>query len=102
MIRRPPRSTLFPYTTLFRSIEGELRASQLLIGNGAQVEGSVIAQDVTVCGRVKGTIREIRITHDCTPATLEDLMHSSASIKENAQFEVSARRGENPTDLSSS
>src|SRR3712207_7262963 len=23
MIRRPPRSTLFPYTTLFRSIEGE-------------------------------------------------------------------------------
>src|SRR2546422_3382898 len=27
MIRRPPRSTLFPYTTLFRSPEGELRAA---------------------------------------------------------------------------
>src|SRR3712207_7534716 len=27
MIRRPPRSTLFPYTTLFRSfVEGEARA----------------------------------------------------------------------------
>src|SRR3712207_6874937 len=26
MIRRPPRSTLFPYTTLFRSAEVELRA----------------------------------------------------------------------------
>src|SRR3712207_8752009 len=24
MIRRPPRSTLFPYTTLFRSLEAEL------------------------------------------------------------------------------
>src|SRR3712207_7171487 len=24
MIRRPPRSTLFPYTTLFRSLEGQL------------------------------------------------------------------------------
>src|SRR2546427_9505178 len=24
MIRRPPRSTLFPYTTLFRSVEGSL------------------------------------------------------------------------------
>src|SRR5437868_12019789 len=24
MIRRPPRSTLFPYTTLFRSVPGEL------------------------------------------------------------------------------
>src|SRR5436190_18659329 len=26
MIRRPPRSTLFPYTTLFRSASGEARA----------------------------------------------------------------------------
>src|SRR5205809_3902450 len=26
MLRRPPRSTLFPYTTLFRSIDAELRA----------------------------------------------------------------------------
>src|SRR4029078_13730195 len=26
MIRRPPRSTLFPYTTLFRSIIGTIRA----------------------------------------------------------------------------
>src|SRR5256885_10441564 len=26
MIRRPPRSTLFPYTTLFRSLEAPCRA----------------------------------------------------------------------------
>src|SRR3712207_6857043 len=26
MIRRPPRSTLFPYTTLFRSVVGEARS----------------------------------------------------------------------------
>src|SRR2546421_6484303 len=35
MIRRPPRSTLFPYTTLFRSAHG---ASQL-IGCGGRVGG---------------------------------------------------------------
>src|SRR2546422_6521707 len=28
MIRRPPRSTLFPYTTLFRSLDRELLAPQ--------------------------------------------------------------------------
>src|SRR5258707_4666497 len=27
MIRRPPRSTLFPYTTLFRSVLGELHVA---------------------------------------------------------------------------
>src|SRR5256885_10251211 len=29
MIRRPPRSTLFPYTTLFRSVRGRLRGRTL-------------------------------------------------------------------------
>src|SRR3712207_8885910 len=29
MIRRPPRSTLFPYTTLFRSVAGRERVEQL-------------------------------------------------------------------------
>src|SRR5258705_8463434 len=28
MIRRPPRSTLFPYTTLFRSLEADVVARQ--------------------------------------------------------------------------
>src|SRR5260221_3440766 len=29
MIRRPPRSTLFPYTTLFRSLKRQRRQSQV-------------------------------------------------------------------------
>src|SRR5687767_15569077 len=32
MIRRPPRSTLFPYTTLFRSREGEPTGGRRLAG----------------------------------------------------------------------
>src|SRR5438034_5262099 len=32
MIRRPPRSTLFPYTTLFRSHAGELDVPQVRLG----------------------------------------------------------------------
>src|SRR5256885_4264735 len=37
MIRRPPRSTLFPYTTLFRSFEipGEIRAAWNARATGA-------------------------------------------------------------------
>src|SRR2546426_12349997 len=31
MIRRPPRSTLFPYTTLFRSPQPERRRRRLLV-----------------------------------------------------------------------
>src|SRR2546426_7291128 len=31
MIRRPPRSTLFPYTTLFRSVQRVVAASQVVL-----------------------------------------------------------------------
>src|SRR5258707_4061807 len=34
MIRRPPRSTLFPYTTLFRSVVGEIQLHQLELASG--------------------------------------------------------------------
>src|SRR3712207_7465061 len=44
MIRRPPRSTLFPYTTLFRS--RDLRADQIL-------------QDLPAGGRRVGWRREV-------------------------------------------
>src|SRR5256885_11381941 len=37
MIRRPPRSTLFPYTTLFRSTEGVRR---LVFASSASVYGT--------------------------------------------------------------
>src|SRR3989454_1291136 len=49
MIRRPPRSTLFPYTTLFRSvgekgvINASIRAGVVLI-NG-EVVGNVMASE---------------------------------------------------------
>src|SRR5256885_12130933 len=41
MIRQPPRSTLFPYTTLFRSLDPSLadRAAHLAQNLGASPEG---------------------------------------------------------------
>jgi cytoskeletal protein CcmA (bactofilin family) len=84
---------------VFGRIEGELRASQLLISDGAQVEGSIIAQDVTVCGRVKGTIRAVRVKLQNGGAVEGDIFHRSLSIDENSSlFEGSSRRVENPTD----
>jgi cytoskeletal protein CcmA (bactofilin family) len=86
---------------VFGRIEGELRASDLLIGESAQIEGNVIAQNVTVCGRVKGTIRAVRVKLQNGGAVEGDIFHKSLSIDENSLFEGSSRRVENPTDPSS-
>ena len=87
---------------VFGRIEGEVRASDLQISDGAQVEGSVIAQNVTVCGRVKGTIRAVRVKLQSGGTVEGDIFHRSLSIDENSQFEGSSRRVENPTEPSSS
>src|SRR5438105_7392244 len=75
--------------------------SDLVIGDGAQIEGSVIAQDVTVCGRVKGTIRAVRVKLQDGGVVEGDIFHRSLSIDENSVFEGSSRRVENPTDAPS-
>src|SRR5262249_11338807 len=87
---------------VFGRIEGELRASDLLVGDGATIDGSVIAQNVTVCGRIKGTIRAVRVKLQNSGAVEGDIFHRSLSIDENSQFEGSSRRVENPTEIPSS
>src|SRR2546430_17684956 len=49
MIRRPPRSTLFPYTTLFRSVivEGLLAAARRDQGQKSFLEKGLCYQPVT-------------------------------------------------------
>src|SRR3712207_7481412 len=47
MIRRPPRSTLFPYTTLFRSVPDRSPGST---GRGARV------QDRPACSSTPGSV----------------------------------------------
>src|SRR2546428_8026690 len=53
MIRRPPRSTLFPYTTLFRSreaVEGDTVWAELRY-HGTQVDGKKqVTRGVTLSG----------------------------------------------------
>src|SRR5256885_7338729 len=47
MIRRPPRSTLFPYTTLFRSLNGEI---QLPFESGALRGNRGFGSQLTISG----------------------------------------------------
>src|SRR3712207_7412247 len=58
MIRRPPRSTLFPYTTLFRSMQ-EVRA---MIEAAAEVSSTTLILGETGVGK-EAVARAI---HDCS------------------------------------
>ncbi len=79
---------------IFGRVEGELRASTVLIAEGAEVEGDLVAEDLTVGGRFKGTIHANRVKLNSSAIVEGDIFHRSLSIEENARFEGSSRRDE--------
>src|SRR3712207_7017567 len=51
MIRRPPRSTLFPYTTLFRSDQGAGEPARSYVDQGPRGRGAGCLSGVALEGR---------------------------------------------------
>src|SRR5687768_17901525 len=63
MIRRPPRSTLFPYTTLFRSSDTPTGLFSITVADGKEIQqNSSIQQFVPRnLGELIGTINKLKL-----------------------------------------
>src|SRR3712207_1626745 len=69
MIRRPPRSTLFPYTTLFRSLPRALDGADHVVAplddDGRDVPNLADVLDEVVVGREEGVVHEVVALDAC-------------------------------------
>jgi cytoskeletal protein CcmA (bactofilin family) len=83
---------------VYGHIEGEMRATEVLVGDSALVDGNIVAQELVVRGKVKGTIRAVRVKLQGNGTVEGDIFHRSLSIEEHALFEGSSRRVENPLE----
>jgi len=84
--------------TIFGHVKGELRASTVVIAEGAQIEGGVSAEEMTIGGNVKGIIHANRVKLKSGAVVEGDIYHRTLTIEEGARFEGMSRRGENPID----
>jgi cytoskeletal protein CcmA (bactofilin family) len=81
--------------TIYGQVQGELRASTVVIAEGAQIEGEVFAEELTIGGHVKGTIHANRVKLTSSAVVDGDIFHRSLAIEESARFEGTSRRQEN-------
>jgi cytoskeletal protein CcmA (bactofilin family) len=87
--------------TIFGRVEGEVRASNVVIAEGAQIVGDVVAEELTVGGYLKGTIRANRVKVNSTGVVEGDIFHRTLAIEESARFEGTSRRNENAIETPS-
>ncbi|MEM0976536.1 MAG: polymer-forming cytoskeletal protein [Pseudomonadota bacterium] len=78
------------------TIEGDIRAHLLTIGDGAMVKGEVIADDVVVNGTVNGRVRGLKVRLTSTAQVQGDIIHKTIAIESGANFEGSVQRQEDP------
>jgi cytoskeletal protein CcmA (bactofilin family) len=78
------------------TIEGDIRAHLLTVGEGATVKGEVIADDVVVNGRIVGRVRGLKVRLTSTARVEGDIIHKTIAIESGAHFEGSVQRQDDP------
>lgn len=78
------------------TIEGDIRAHLLTIGESATVRGEIVADDIVVNGRVIGRVRGLKVRLTSTARVEGDIIHKTIAIESGAHFEGSVQRQEDP------
>jgi cytoskeletal protein CcmA (bactofilin family) len=78
------------------TVEGDIRAHLLTIGETATINGEVMADDVVINGRVVGRVRGLKVRLTATARVEGDIIHKTIAIESGAHFEGSVQRQEDP------
>jgi cytoskeletal protein CcmA (bactofilin family) len=77
-------------------VEGDVRSVGLVIGEKAQINGEILADDITVRGRVIGRIRARKVQLSATSHVEGDILHEAFAVEAGAFFEGNCRHSDNP------
>lgn len=78
------------------TVQGDIRANLLTIGEKATIRGEIVAEDVVVNGHVIGRIRGSKVRLSATGRVEGDIQHTTIAIEAGAQFEGSVHRSDDP------
>ena len=78
------------------TVEGDIRAHMLTVGEGATVKGEIVADDVVVNGRIIGRLRGLKVRLTSSARVEGDIIHKTIAIESGAHFEGTVQRQEDP------
>ncbi|HRO15321.1 MAG TPA: polymer-forming cytoskeletal protein [Paracoccus sp. (in: a-proteobacteria)] len=78
------------------TVDGDIRAHQLTVGESATIRGEIVADEVIVNGRVIGRVRGLKVRLSATARVEGDIVHKTIAIESGAHFEGSVQRQEDP------
>ncbi|RJK94986.1 polymer-forming cytoskeletal protein, partial [Paracoccus aestuarii] len=78
------------------TVEGDIRAHQLTIGESATIKGEIVGDDIIVNGRVIGRVRGLKVRLTASARVEGDIIHKTIAIESGAHFEGSVQRQEDP------
>ncbi|WP_299549267.1 polymer-forming cytoskeletal protein [uncultured Tateyamaria sp.] len=78
------------------TVEGDIRAHLLTIGESATIKGEVVADDVVINGRIVGRVRGLKVRLTSTARVEGDIIHKTIAIESGAHFEGSVQRQDDP------
>jgi cytoskeletal protein CcmA (bactofilin family) len=78
------------------TVEGDIRAHLLTVGESATIRGEIVADDIVVNGRVIGRVRGLKVRLTSTARVEGDIIHKTIAIESGAHFEGSVQRQEDP------
>lgn len=78
------------------TVEGDIRAHTLTVGQGATVKGEIVADDVVVNGRIIGQVRGLKVRLTASAKVEGDIIHKTIAIESGAHFEGTVQRQEDP------
>jgi cytoskeletal protein CcmA (bactofilin family) len=78
------------------SVDGDIRAHLLTIGESATIKGEVVADDVVINGRIVGRVRGLKVRLTSTARVEGDIIHKTIAIESGAHFEGSVQRQDDP------
>ena len=78
------------------TVEGDIRAHLLTVGESATIRGEIVADDIVVNGRVIGRVRGLKVRLTSSARVEGDIIHKTIAIESGAHFEGSVQRQEDP------